>query len=306
VDPLPLSVVIPAHRCERWVATAVRSARDQAPPPAEVIVVVDGPGDETAARAREAGATVIELDSQSGANAARNAGLRAATREWVAFLDCDDEFLPGHLAAMAAARDAHVLVATAALAWGDDPAAHRIYGWAGPGRKVMRGPADVALPENKVTASSVMVRREIALAAGGFDPAVKLAEELDLWVRLLEHGTGVALPEATVLYRQHAGQASATRADVWDAHHALFERYGDRPWCTRAIVRRHEGVMAWDRARSDMARGAPRLPTLLRLAAAAAHPQRALGIAQLLRNRVAVRRLTARYAPRAGQPTPPD
>jgi hypothetical protein len=55
-----------------------------------------------------------------------------------------------------------------------------------------------------------------------------------------------------------------------------------------------------------MARGAPRLPTLLRLAAAAAHPQRVLGIAQLLRNRVAVRRLTARYAPRAGQPTPPD
>jgi glycosyltransferase involved in cell wall biosynthesis len=93
---VPVSVVIPAFDAARFIASAIRSALAQTRPVLEVIVVDDGSRDDTAAVARAAGANVI-VQANAGPGAARNAGVRAARGEWIAFLDADDVWHPRKL-----------------------------------------------------------------------------------------------------------------------------------------------------------------------------------------------------------------
>jgi glycosyltransferase involved in cell wall biosynthesis len=278
------------------VARAVASVLAQTRPPAEVIVVDDASGDETGARAAELGARVIEHEVNQGEGGARNTGLREAKHEWVALLDCDDEWLPAHLETLWPARDGHLLVGSAALAVGGDPSDHRVYGWAGRGNRVLSCPSHVAVPENKLVPSAVMLRRDDALDAGGFRP-LERAADLDLWLRLLEHGTAVAIPKVTALYHVHPGQVSTDLTLMCAAHRAVLDSHADRPWCTRSVLLRHEGVAAWDAARAAWADGAPRMSTGAALARRLTHPQRAVGVAQLWAGRFMRRRLAARTAP---------
>lgn len=96
-----VSVVIPTRNRPELVSRAVRSALAQTLADIEVIVVVDGPDNSTrAALATESDPRlrVIELTASRGAPGARNAGVTAATAEWTALLDDDDEWLPEKLA----------------------------------------------------------------------------------------------------------------------------------------------------------------------------------------------------------------
>jgi glycosyltransferase involved in cell wall biosynthesis len=97
---LPVSVVIPTYQRPDLISRAVRSALDQTGSPLEVIVVVDG--DEPATREALAACTdprlrVVVPGQRLGNAEARNAGVREARAEWVAFLDDDDEWLPRKL-----------------------------------------------------------------------------------------------------------------------------------------------------------------------------------------------------------------
>jgi glycosyltransferase involved in cell wall biosynthesis len=93
---VPVSVVIPALNAAATIGRAVASALRQTQTPYEVIVIDDGSTDDTAAAARASGATLIATQ-HGGPAAARNAGVRAATQPWIAFLDADDAWLPAKL-----------------------------------------------------------------------------------------------------------------------------------------------------------------------------------------------------------------
>jgi glycosyltransferase involved in cell wall biosynthesis len=104
--PAPIVMVLPAHDEQATVATIVRRApatvRDH---PVEVVVVDDGSSDETAARARAAGATVVTHPTNRGLGAAVRTGLAAGVARGaaaVAFLDADGEYAPEELGAMVA------------------------------------------------------------------------------------------------------------------------------------------------------------------------------------------------------------
>jgi GT2 family glycosyltransferase len=296
-EPLPVSVVIPAYRRPGEVVRAIRSVRAQTAQPAELIVVDDASGDETGPRAAELGARVVTHAQNRGEGAARNSGFEAATNEWVALLDSDDEWLPPHLETLWAARDGHVLVGSAILGTGTGAKHGRVFGWTGRRPRVLRGPADVAVPDTKLTASSVLVRRAAALRTGGFRD-LERAADLDMWLRLLEHGTGVAIPRVTALYHVHEEQVSADPSRMHESHKAVLDAHSGAEWCTPALRRRHEGVLAWDQARGTWSAGGPRLATGIGLARRVAHPQRAAGVAQLLAGRLSNRRAAAEAARR--------
>jgi glycosyltransferase involved in cell wall biosynthesis len=245
---IPVSVVIPAWRCADYVESAVRSVQAQTAEPLETIVVDDASGDGTADAARALGATVIEHDANQGAGRTRNDGVDAARGEWVALLDCDDEWLPRHLETVWAARDEHVLVSAAAVTFGDG-AAPRALGWARRRPLVLDTPAKAVLPEPVVRTSGVMFRRDDARAVGGFRDELQRAQDLDLWLRLLERGTGVCLPVVTSRYRVHPGQLSADRATGWAAQREILASYADRPWCTPAVRRKRDAAITWDESR---------------------------------------------------------
>jgi glycosyltransferase involved in cell wall biosynthesis len=82
------------------VCEAIESALAQRPGQVEVIVVDDGSTDDTATlltRTYGSRIRLLSLPKHSGAGAARNAGVRLATGELIAFLDDDDVWLPGKL-----------------------------------------------------------------------------------------------------------------------------------------------------------------------------------------------------------------
>ncbi len=95
-----LSVVIPTWNRAPLVCEAVESALSQRIGEVEVIVVDDGSTDDTSnILTRNFGSRIhlLRLPSRRGVGAARNAGIRQASGELLAFLDSDDLWLPGKL-----------------------------------------------------------------------------------------------------------------------------------------------------------------------------------------------------------------
>ncbi len=109
-----VSAIIPTYKRPREIARSVNSVLAQTHRPLELFVIDDGSGDETPdvlrsfeARAKDADVAYIWATvPNGGAGPARNAGMQRARGEYLAFLDDDDEWVPGkttlQLAAMRA------------------------------------------------------------------------------------------------------------------------------------------------------------------------------------------------------------
>lgn len=85
----PISVVIPAHNAERFVGEAIQSVHAQSLKVSDIIVIDNDCSDRTPEIARHLGVRVVK-EERRGLSIARNAGIRASTEEWIAFLDADD------------------------------------------------------------------------------------------------------------------------------------------------------------------------------------------------------------------------
>ena len=252
---LPIVVVIPSYRRKDRLVQALRSvAAQHGVRPSRVIVVDDASGDGTAELARSLGADVIERRTNGGQASARNSGVRAAEgAEWIALLDDDDEWLPDHLATLWSNRNGHVLVAgTSVRVRGHHSRAH---GAVSDEPEVVRSPGRLLFPENSFTISAAMVRRDVLVAAGGFKEGIRHAEDVDAWLRVLEHGTGLLLAEVTCRYNVHgAGQMSGNRPEALAVYREVLEGYRGRPWLTKELLQRFETVAAWDDLQAGRAR----------------------------------------------------
>src|SRR5262249_16128748 len=90
LDALKVSVVIPTFSRAPEIANAIQSVLEQTYQDLEIIVVDDGSRDATAETVLRLARTdprirLIRHQSNRGAQAARNTGIRAARGEWVAF-----------------------------------------------------------------------------------------------------------------------------------------------------------------------------------------------------------------------------
>lgn len=196
-----VSVIVAVHNLEDFVGEAVQSALAQQGVDVDVIVVDDASTDRSPARVRaldDPRVTLLVLDENRGVAAARNRGLALARAPWVQFLDADDLLAPGKLAAqLDAAGDLDVIAG----------------GWIeqrdGGGRATRLQPEfDFAAPAfaqilsgNPFPIHALLVRRELALAVGGFDAAV-FHEDWDFWLKIAARGARFGhVPGATVVYR---------------------------------------------------------------------------------------------------------
>lgn len=95
---MKITAVIPAYNAEKTVARAIESVLAQTRPADEIIVVDDGSADHTSHVVQSFGDKVTLIRQENaGASVARNTGIEAARGDWIAFLDCDDEWLPEKL-----------------------------------------------------------------------------------------------------------------------------------------------------------------------------------------------------------------
>lgn len=302
-NPLPITVIIPAYNRADTVARAVGSALAQRPSrPAEVVVVDDGSADDTAEVARLAGARVVRHSVNRRLGAARNTGLSNATQPWIALLDSDDEWLPHHLASLWPLRGPHVLLAASALRCAPDGQQLHL-GPPEPGGRALRSAADVAT-SSIIVVSAVIVRRDAVESAGGFREfhgPLHGVEDVDLWLRLLEHGTGYVSARVSVLYHEHGAQMSSDGNRLQIARRMVLESYAARPWFRRELLDAWDGVMGWDAARLAQRSGDGRL-ALRHLGRVARSPKRLGALLRELRVRHAARRLSSQVT-RSGTQT---
>jgi glycosyltransferase involved in cell wall biosynthesis len=289
----PVTVVIPTFNRADLLRDALASVRAQVPePPAEVLVVDDCSDEDVAAVAHAYGARTIRHEVNRGEAAADNTGVAAAAHDWIAFLDSDDAWLPRCLDTLWNHRGDHVLVCGKSVAFGSGPGVGRVGLPASDRPVVLRSPADLFFPGNVVSSSGVMVKRDAIVRAGRFNTELSDAVDLDLWLRLLEEGTGVVLPEVVVRYRVHAGQATHDRRRTMEAHERVLLSFADRDWFSPGQVERWRAVVAWDDVRG--AQRERRVKDAVRgLAWLAAHPRRAAALVRLLAMRRRQRSTTA-------------
>jgi hypothetical protein len=162
---------------------------------------------------------------------------------------------------------------------------------------MLRDPSRLLVPENPITPSAAMVDREAALAVGGFKSYSGVVEDLSLWFRLLESGTGMLVPEPGARYVVHDEQMSADPARMLAGMTELLSEHQSEAWCTPALVERWRGGLAWDAARRAARKGARGRPLAILLRAALA-PRQAAGVAGLLIERQRMRRRSRLHSAR--------
>ncbi len=200
---LRVSVVVPVHNGGPDLSACLVALTRQslAPGDYEIIVVDDGSSDGSAALAEGLGVRVIR-QRQMGAPAARNAGLRAAGGDWVAFTDAD--CVPSrrwleHLLTAVTGRPEIVGAAGTTTGLGSDSPAARFVDLTG-GLDPARYLAHAKWPF--APTANLMYRRDVALAAGGFDERYAAYDACDLHTRLRPApGCFVLAPRALVLHR---------------------------------------------------------------------------------------------------------
>ncbi len=195
---LGISVVLATYNRLHSLPRAIASVLAQQDAQFELIVVDDASRDGTAAylaTLNDPRIRVVVADRNGGPSAARNRGLQAARAPLVAFLDSDDAYRPGRLAAPIAAFAADAgLVCTLSSAIRHDRKETR---------EALIPAVTLAAPAFAwallcdlipVEATSITVRRDAALAAGGFCERLRLAEDREFLIRLARRGGARLLP----------------------------------------------------------------------------------------------------------------
>jgi len=217
-----ISVLMPAHNAESYIAAAVRSALDGGEPDVEVLVIDDGSTDSTVAAVRilqDPRVTIISIPASGGPARPRNVALTRARGPYVAMLDADDVLKPGWLAASADALDRH---AAAGFAFGDfermdadgnvfETSASYAYPtfrglrWEPAGDDWRLIPqselAHGLIYGNFIGTSSVVLRRDLVIAVGGFDESLPNADDVDLWYRLAHRRAALYSQRLAYSYR---------------------------------------------------------------------------------------------------------
>lgn len=205
---IQVTAVIPVHNGQRFVADSVRSVLGQTQPVHECLVVDDGSTDETVAALRDFGTPVrVIRQPHQGVAAARNAGIRAATGEYVAFLDADDVWLPTkierQLAVLGAADSPSGAYTGYVIAAADlRPRRIVVHSHRGP-----FPPVELALlveAPGLGFSFTALVRRAAAQEVGGFDERLSTSADIDFAWRLHRRGGLVGVTEPLAIHRRHA------------------------------------------------------------------------------------------------------
>ncbi|MBV8138498.1 MAG: glycosyltransferase family 2 protein [Deltaproteobacteria bacterium] len=201
-----VDVIIPVYNSAGTVAESVESALGQTFTDFDVIAVDDGSTDTSAEVLSRYGAGITVLAQPNrGLSAARNAGVRLGSAEYLAFLDADDIWEPEMLEHTVAAldRSPHSVLAYTNVTVVDS--AGRPLNAALVSNSLGRAPQleDLFVSLWPIMPSAVVMRRGVFDAVGGFSEAFRGLgyEDVFMWMRARELGEFVYLPESLVRWR---------------------------------------------------------------------------------------------------------
>jgi glycosyltransferase involved in cell wall biosynthesis len=230
-DPVAdVGAIVPVRAPAPWLGEALEAVLVQQPAPAAVVVVDDAsPEPVRLDAAHTARSILVRRERAGGAPAARDTALARLDTEWLALADADDVWRPDRLAAqldaVAARRDVALCFGPARIVDGEGRPTGERWERVSPELTDPARLAALIYEVNLIPTSSVLVRREAVLAAGGFDGPPP-CEDQDLWLRLLGRGAGfLALERELIDYRRHPAQLSADIAALAEGSRAVHEAH---------------------------------------------------------------------------------
>ena len=232
-----VSVIIPAYNAAAHIGEALSSVFTQTFTNFEVIVVDDGSTDGTSAVVEAWGERVTLIRQENaGPGKARNVGLAATRAPLVAFLDADDVWLPGKLAAQVAYFRTYPetgLLHTAIVTSGDERArAPRLADPQAPMAPPRGMFCEIFHTDLDVNTLTVMIRRDVLREAGTFDERREIhVEDWDLWLRIAARYPVGYLPQVTAI-RRPGGIMSREIAKTFNGQAAVVRKL--LPLCREA------------------------------------------------------------------------
>jgi glycosyltransferase involved in cell wall biosynthesis len=216
-----VSVIIPVYNRSMHLRQAIDSVFSQTFTGWELVIADDGSDDPATlgilAGLSDPRVTVVRLPHTGSPAAARNEAIRAAKGEYLAFLDSDDLWLPDKLSLQVSALSDRPECGWSYSAVsriddsGKDVGREGTQNWIPYEEhmvpRLLRIDALVATP-------SVMMRRQLAEALGGFDEELKYGEDYDLWTRAAERTCVVLVDKPLAKVRVHSGNYSSDRLGV--------------------------------------------------------------------------------------------
>ncbi|MGA3223604.1 MAG: glycosyltransferase, partial [Acidobacteriaceae bacterium] len=209
-----VAVVITTYNDTDFLQDALASVALQQTLPNEIFVVDDGSEvSPTPIVADFPKATLIHKPN-GGLASARNAGLRVASTQFIIFLDADDRLRPNAIAAgldcfarspdSAMVYGGHIRIRADGTQLGDD-----IY------HPASKDPYADLLAGNLIGMhATVLYRRDILLAEGGFDEVLRRCEDYDVYLRLARKYSVASHPDIVAEYRWHGRNMSRDTAGM--------------------------------------------------------------------------------------------
>lgn len=181
-----VSIIIPVRNRPQLIRRAIETCLAQTRPAEQIVVVDDGSTDETASVVEGLCATIdtlvlVRRPVSGGAAVARNTGAGAATGDYLAFLDSDDEWEPTKLARQMALAEAHPdcpgIFCGILYRYGDRAE-----------RRLMPPPvvtrAQLEIENSLASTSTGLVRADAFRDVGGFSEDLPNCEDWELWLKL--------------------------------------------------------------------------------------------------------------------------
>jgi len=219
-----ISIIIPTIGRLSYLRSALDSVQRQSEDgmfSVEAVLVHDGYLNQEGVDSISGDFSFVRLirQQQQGVAMARNVGLNAATGAYVAFLD-DDDILP--VASLAGRLDALLSNPEAVACFGQHSYIDRCGAALGE-----FDPGQFQHPELSAGfhLCTLLIKRQFALAAGGFNPFLRMAEDVEYCLRLGQVGPLIYLPVSVYSYRQHEASVTATPALPRD-HNYRPEAFG--------------------------------------------------------------------------------
>ena len=291
--PSLVSVIIPTYNRAHCLGEAIDSVLAQDPPADEVIVIDDGSTDATPDVLAGYGDRITVLrQANAGAGAARTAGLRQASGDWITFLDSDDLWYPGRLALLhhdlerPQARD--IVMHMADVRFTGEGYDHELFdlrGWPVGDGDAERVEDPLSRAISALHLNSFAARRDAAANTQGFPTELKISQDSYFMCAISAQGPALFSRTTVAEVRRIAGDDAANvelfRTDPVRARRIVQRRFDlllDLPLTAaqHRLVRRHASGNLFKLAQAEaQSRTGRHRQTLIRMART--HPNPGVG-----------------------------
>lgn len=210
---MKISVIIPTHNRAHVLDRAIESVLAQTLKASEIVIVDDGSTDNTAelVRSRFPECHYVYQDNQ-GVSSARNLGIRIASGDWLAFLDSDDEWLPGKQAAqrIELRKDTERRLCHTEEIWiRNGKRVNAMQKHAKSGGFIFKQ----CLPLCVISPSATMIHKSIFEEIGVFDESLPACEDYDMWLRICSIESVGFVKEAQI--KKYGGHMDQLSSQFW-------------------------------------------------------------------------------------------